>query len=96
VDGNNFVSKKGLAQIPDNELNLEWVITQNPGIENNREFKCKTRQFFNHCQVFLLSKTRPAVYAVDIVKPSFFILPDTIGSDSGLPDPYLTSHHFQP
>jgi hypothetical protein len=32
VDGNNFVAKKGLCQIPDNELNLmNGVITQNPG-----------------------------------------------------------------
>jgi starch-binding outer membrane protein, SusD/RagB family len=32
VDGNNFMSKKGLCQIPDNEINLmNGVIEQNPG-----------------------------------------------------------------
>lgn len=36
VDGNNFVEKKGLFQIPQNELELlEGIIEQNPGYTNN-------------------------------------------------------------
>jgi hypothetical protein len=34
VDGNNFVAKKGLSQIPDQEIELmKGVIDQNPGYE---------------------------------------------------------------